>query len=129
MVSALFSVTPTFCSSKHKSYKPTAKHRHTSNTTAMLRQLVCLLSLLASLSFPTASSAYAPWMRDEWKLDHAINEESIQTQQPIKEVSHPAGDLIHPHTHPHVKSSEYFNKEALYRLNVVPCRVYIPPPG
>lgn len=92
----------------------------------MLRQLVCFLSLLACLPFPTASSAYAPWMLDE---DHAINEESIQTQQPIKEASHPAGDLIHPHTHPRVKLSEYFNKEALYRLNVVPCRVSIPPPG
>lgn len=95
----------------------------------MLQQFVCLLSLLACLPFPTASSAYAPWMRDEWKLDHPINEESTQIQQPIKEASHPAGDSVHPHTHPRVKSSEYFNKEALYRLNVVPCRVSIPPPG
>ena len=98
----------------------------------MLGLLACISALLIS------SSAYppplSPWKVAEWEEDAELLVEKTQDQPSslMKEAGSFEGYYPHhqhAHASSHARPARYFNQEVLYRLNILPCRVAIPPPG
>ena len=106
----------------------------------MKQMSVYMLSLLACISaLLFSSSAYpppplSPWKVAEWEEDAELLVEKTRDQPSslMKEAGSFEGYYSHhpqAHASSHAKPTRYFNQEVLYRLNILPCRVKIPPPG